>query len=108
MNIQMGDYEVDLVILDLGSNVNILMKQTWKLMGNPTLGWFSVQLCLANQEKVQPIGRISNLVVDIKGMKTHADFDVIEVVEDGDLYPPLLGIGWDNDSMVVIIFKKEL
>ena len=29
MNIQIGDYEVDSVILDLGSDVNILMKQMW-------------------------------------------------------------------------------
>ena len=36
----------------------------------------------------------------------YADFDVIEVVEDGGSYPALLGIGWDSDSMVVINFKK--
>ena len=108
MNIQIGDYEVDSVILDLGSNVNILTKQTWQLMGNPTLGWSPVQLRLANQVKVQPIGRVSNLVVDIEGMKTHADFDMIEVVGDGGSYPGLLGIGCDNDSMVVIKFKKSV
>ena len=39
MNIQIGDYEVDSFILDLGSDVNILTKQTWKKMGRPTLGW---------------------------------------------------------------------
>ena len=36
----------------------------------------------------------------------HADFDVIEVVEYGGSYPTLLGIGWANDSMEVINFKK--
>ena len=58
--------------------------------------------------KVQPIGCVSNLVVDIKGMKMHADFDVIEVVNYGGSYPILLGIGWANDSMVVINFKKRV
>ena len=33
MNIQIGDYEVDSVILDLGSHINILTKQTQQLMG---------------------------------------------------------------------------
>ena len=75
-------------------------------MGKLALGWSLVQLRLANQAKVQPIGHVSNLVFDIEGMKTHADFDVIEVVEDGGSYPALLGIGWDNDSMAVINFKK--
>ena len=80
MNVQIGDYEVDSVILDLGSNVNILTKKTWQLIGKPILGWSLVQLCLAIQVKVQPIGRISKLVVDIEGMKTCADFDVMMVV----------------------------
>ena len=57
---------------------------------------------------MHPIGRISNLVVDIEGMKMHVDFDVIEVVEDGCSYPALLGIGWANDSMEVINFKKRV
>ena len=63
---------------------------------------------LANQVKVHPISRVSNLVVDIEGMKMHAEFDVTEVVEDGGSYPVLLGIGWDNDSMAVINFKKHV
>ena len=106
MNIYIGDYEVDSVILDLGSDVNILTKQTWKSMGNPMLGWSPVQLWLANQAKVQPISSVSNLVIDIERMKTHAEFDVIEFVEDGGSYPTLLGIRWDNDSMAVINFKN--
>ena len=44
MNIQIGDYEVESVILDLGYDVNILTKQTWQSMGNPTLGWSPVHL----------------------------------------------------------------
>ena len=39
MNIQIGDYEVDSIILALGSDVNILTKKTWENMGQPTLGW---------------------------------------------------------------------
>ena len=48
------------------------------------------------------------MVFNIKGMKTHVDFDVIEVVEDRGSYPTLLGIGWDNDSREVINFKKRV
>ena len=49
-----------------------------------------------------------NLVVDIEGMKNYADFDVIEVVDGGGSYTVLLGIGWANDSMEVINFKKRM
>ena len=51
-------------------------------------------------------GKGSDLVFDIEGMKMHAEFDVIEVVDDGGSYPALLGIGWASDSMEIINFKK--
>jgi hypothetical protein len=37
----MGD-----IILDLGSKVNVLPKDTWQCMGEPTLGYSTVQLKL--------------------------------------------------------------
>ena len=108
MNIQIGDYGFYSVILDLFSDVNILTKNTWKNMGTSTLGWPPVQLWLDNQAKMQPIRRVSNLVVDVEGMKTYVNFDVIEFVDGGGSYPPLLGIGWANDSMAMINFKKRM
>jgi len=41
---QIGEYEMDQVILDLGSDANILLKQTWEHMGRPTLQWSPIQL----------------------------------------------------------------
>lgn len=35
--VQIWDYEMDQVILDLGSNANVLPKQTWEHMGRPPL-----------------------------------------------------------------------
>jgi hypothetical protein len=35
----MGD-----IILDLGSEVNVFPKKTWKSMGEPTLGYSPIQL----------------------------------------------------------------
>ena len=32
LNAQIGDYDMDEVILDLGSEVNVLTKQTWELI----------------------------------------------------------------------------
>ena len=108
MNIQIRDYEVDSVILDLRSDVNILTKPNWQLMGNPILGWSPGKLRLSNHAKVQPIGRVSKPVVDVEGMKTYADFDLIEVVDGGGSYTALLGIGSANDSMAFINFKKQV
>ena len=70
------------------------------------LGWSPVQLRLANQAKVQPIGWVMKLVINVEGMRTHTDFDVIEVINGECSYPALLGIGWANYIMVMINFKK--
>ena len=41
---QIREYEMDQVILDLGSDANILPKQTWERMGRHVLQWFPIQL----------------------------------------------------------------
>ena len=37
MNAQIGDYDMDYIILDMGSYVNILARQMWEIMGKPWL-----------------------------------------------------------------------
>ena len=83
---------MDYIILDLGSDVNILTRQTWESMGKPHLDWSHVHLRIANQEKVLPIGRRSQVPIDIEGLRTFADFEVINIVDDTNPYPALLGI----------------
>ena len=56
MNAQIGDYDMDFIILDLGSNINIMTRKTLESMGKTTLVWSPIQLCLSNQSKVLPIG----------------------------------------------------
>jgi hypothetical protein len=38
LNANIGDFNMGNVILDLGSDVNILPKKTWEAMGEPPLG----------------------------------------------------------------------
>ena len=39
MNAQIGDYDMEFIILDLGSSVNIFTKKICVGMGNPKLLW---------------------------------------------------------------------
>jgi hypothetical protein len=39
LNVHIGEYDMDNVILELGSNVNFLPKKTWEMMGKPKLIW---------------------------------------------------------------------
>jgi hypothetical protein len=78
----MGD-----IILDLGPEVNVLPTKTWKCMGDPTLGYSHVQLKLENQHKVLPIGRLKWVTIDLDGVRTNVDFEVIEIVDGTTTYP---------------------
>ena len=67
-------------------------------MVSPTLGWSLVQLRLANQDKMQPIGQVMNLVVDVEGMRARAEFHVIEVINGKDPIPRC----WGLDGLMTI------
>ena len=95
------------VILDLGSDVNVLTKQTWEHMGKPTLAWSPIQLRLANQQKIVPLGRFLDLQIDIDGVSTFTEFEVIEIIDDSNPYSALLGIEWAMENAVFINLKKR-
>ena len=43
-------------------------------MGEPKLEWSTIQLRMANQQKIIILGILSKIVVDIVGVKVRADF----------------------------------
>jgi hypothetical protein len=77
INANIEDFNMGDIILDLGSEVNVLPKATWQCMGEPTLGYSTIQLKLENQHRVLPIGRLKGVMVDLDGVCTKADFEVI-------------------------------
>jgi hypothetical protein len=81
MNANVGDFNMGYIILDLGFEVNVLPKKTWQCMGDATLGYSSIQLKLANQHRVVPTGRLECVKVDLDGVHTMVDFEVIEIVD---------------------------
>ena len=94
------------VILDLGTDANVLPKKTWLQMGKPNLEWLDIQLRMANQQKIVTLGRLSQVVVDIVGVKVRADFEVIQIEEDTNPYLALLGLGWAMYMGGIIDLKK--
>ena len=108
MNFHISDFNVDSVVLDLGSNVNILMKKTQERMGKPQLVWSLVKPRLVNQAKVSPISIVCHLRVEFEGLKRFVDFNVIEIVKKNSTYPELPGIGWESDNLAIINFKKRV
>ena len=58
--------------------------------------------------EVLPIGRLSNVSVNVEGLHTFAEFEVINIVDDTNPYPALLGIDWAIDNQTIINFKKRI
>jgi hypothetical protein len=94
-------------MLDLGSDVNILPKKTWEALGKPRLTYSLIQLRMANQYRIFPIGILESVEIDVAGMNTVANFEVIEIMGDKDPYLALLGIDWAYDNYAIIDLKKE-
>ena len=76
-------------------------------MGKTTLDWSPIQLRLSNHQKIVPLGRFPNVPVDIDGICTVADFEVIEIIDNNNPYPALLGIEWAMANAAVINLKKR-
>lgn len=104
---QIGEYDMDQVVLDLGSDANVLPKQTWERMGWPVLQWSPIQLRITNQQMIVSMGRLQGVIVDIDGTNTQTDFEVIEIMDDNNFYPALLGIYWVTNMNGVINLKKR-
>jgi hypothetical protein len=92
LNAQIGEYDIDHVVLDLGSKVNVMMKKTWALMGKPKLIYSPIILRMDIQQVVSPFGILEHVPMEIDGVRTFADFEVNEIVDDSCAYPALLGI----------------
>jgi hypothetical protein len=107
LNANIEEYNVGDIIMDLGYEVNVLPKKTWQCMGEPRLGYSHVELKLANQHRVLPIGRLKGVTVDLYGVCTKADFEVIEIVDNTTRYPTLLGMDWTFDNLAIINLKTR-
>ena len=62
---------------------------------------------MANRYCIFSIGKLENVEIDVAGVKTVADFEVIKIMGDKGPYPELLGINWDYNRYAVIDLKKD-
>jgi hypothetical protein len=76
-------------------------------MGKPKLVYSPIQLRMANQYCIFPVGRLEDVEVDLARVKTYIDFEVINIMDEKDPYLSLLGIDWAYDNYGVIDLKKK-
>ena len=98
---------MDQVIHDLGSDANVLLNKTWERMGRPTLQWSPIQLRMVNQQNIIPMGCLHGVTLDIERARDISNFEVIEIVNESNPYPALLGIDWAFDINTINNLKEH-
>ena len=70
VDLEIEGYHVRQVVLDFGSQVNIMTRDTWEQLGRPQLNESGIYLKLADQGLIEPIGVWRNVDSMIKGIST--------------------------------------
>jgi hypothetical protein len=62
---------------------------------------------LPDQQRVFPIGRLKGVTLDLDGVLTKANFEVIEIMDGTTPYPTFLGLDWAFENQAIINLKKR-
>ena len=68
-----------------------MTRDTWEQLGKPRLNKYGINLNLADQGLIEPIGVWKNVDVTIKGISTKFDFEIINPKEGSSSFPALVG-----------------
>jgi len=104
---KIGEYDVNNVILDFGSDMNVLPKNTWEMMGKSNLIWSPVKLRFENNHKIVSIGRLTGVPMNLDGVHNKENFEVIEIGVDSQPYLTLMGFEWAFDNQAIINLKRR-
>ena len=72
------------------------------------MDWYPIQLMLVNQSKVLSIGRLTQVPMEVKELRTYGDFEFIDIVDDTNPLPTCLGIYLEIENQTIIKFKKTI
>jgi hypothetical protein len=107
LSVNIGEYDMENIILDLESDVNVLLKHTWETIRKLKLIWSPIHLISVNQHKIVLIGSLLWLIVNIDGVCCIVEFEVIEIIDGNKPYRELLGIDWDFDNQKLMDMKNR-
>ena len=72
---------IEHVVIDFGSQVNILPRDTWIQLDRPSLSLTMSYLKLVYQRLIEPISILRNVETQIMVILTPFEFEVVDLVE---------------------------
>jgi hypothetical protein len=108
VDLEIDGHMIKQVIVDFGSQVNILPRETWVRLGKPLLHPTMNFLKLADQRFIEPIGTLKSVITSIMGIPTRVDFEVINLVEGIPAYPALVRRPWGQNMKATISLERDI
>ena len=107
VDLEIKGYHVRQVVLDFGSQVNIMTRDTWDQFGRPQLYESGVYLKLADQGLIEPIGLWRSVDTTIKGISTKIDFEIIDPKKGSSSFLALVGRPWGRKMKASISLDNK-
>ena len=107
VDLEIEGYHVRQVVLDFGSQVNIMTRDTWEQLGRPRLYELGIYLKLADQGLIKPFGVWTNVDMAIKGISNKVDFEIIDPKEGSSSFLALVGRPLGRKMKASICLDKE-
>jgi hypothetical protein len=88
------DFDIDCMVLDEETQVNIMSKETWEVLGKPIMVPSLGRIGLFKGKMITLCGRVTTVPIIVHGTSTEEEFEVIRFVEENAPFPLLLGMAW--------------
>jgi hypothetical protein len=90
--------------LDEETQVNIMIEETWKILGKPTVVPLLGRIVFFKGKMITLCGKVTNVPIIVHRTSTEEEFEVIRFVGDNTPFPLLFGKNWIEKDQI----KKEL
>jgi hypothetical protein len=94
------DFDIDCIVLDEETQVNIMTEETWEVLGKPTVVPSLGRIGLFKGKMITLCGRVTIVPIIVHGTSTEEEFEVIRFVEDNAPFPLLLGKTWIEKDQI--------
>jgi hypothetical protein len=93
--------------LDEETQINIMIEETWEILGNPTVVPSLGRIGFFKGKMITLCGRVTNVPIIVHETLTEEEFEVIRFVGDNAPFPLLLGKTWIEKDHIKRKEEKE-
>jgi hypothetical protein len=88
------DFDIDCIVLDEETQVNIMTEETWGMLGNLIVVPYLGRIGLFKGNMITLCGRVIVVPIIVQGTSDEEEFEFIRFFDDNAPFPLLLGKTW--------------